>query len=176
MALLSILRYPDPRLHKVAARVERVDDKIRQLIKDMAETMHAAPGVGLAATQVDVHLRVIVIDVSETRDQLQVFVNPEIVAASGQADREEGCLSVPGVYEKVARAERVTVRAQDAEGRAFERDAEGMLAVCIQHEMDHLEGKVFVEKLSRLKRGRILARLKKQGRRAAEPDARRPAL
>src|SRR5262245_35350769 len=176
MALLSILRYPDPRLHQVAARVTRVDDKIRKLIKDMAATMYAAPGIGLAATQVDVHLRVIVIDVSDTHDQLRVFVNPEIIAASGESDCEEGCLSVPGVYEKVLRAERVTVRALDAEGREFDLDADGLLAVCIQHEMDHLEGKVFVEKLSRLKQGRILARLKKQGRRATQPDARRLAL
>lgn len=176
MASLSILRYPDPRLHKVAARVTHVDDKIRKLIKDMADTMYAAPGVGLAATQLDVHLRVIVIDLSDTHDQLRVFVNPEIVAASGQSDCEEGCLSVPGVYEKVMRAGRVTVRALDAEGREFDLDADGLLAVCIQHEMDHLEGKVFVEKLSRLKQGRILARLKKQGRRAEQPDARRLAL
>jgi peptide deformylase len=176
MAALSILRYPDPRLHKIAARVPHVDDKIRKLIKDMSDAMYAAPGVGLAATQVDVHLRVIVIDISATHDQLKVFVNPEIVAASGQSDCEEGCLSVPGVYEKVMRAERVTVRALDAEDREFTLEADGLLAVCIQHEMDHLEGKVFVEKLSRLKQGRILARLKKQGRRAAEPDARRLAL
>ena len=176
MTSLSILRYPDPRLLKVAARVARVDDKIRKLIKDMTETMYAAPGVGLAATQVDMHLRIIVIDISETHDQLRVFVNPEIVSASGQSDCEEGCLSVPGVYEKVTRAGRVTVRALDAGGREFDLDADGLLAVCIQHEMDHLEGKVFVEKLSRLKQGRILARLKKQGRRAAEPDARRLAL
>src|SRR5688572_10904068 len=119
MSLLPILRYPDPRLHTVAAIVHRVDDKIRKLIKDMADTMYTAPGVGLAATQVDVHLRVIVIDVSETHDQLRVFVNPEIVAATGESDCEEGCLSVPGVYEKVTRAERVTVRALDAEGREF---------------------------------------------------------
>jgi peptide deformylase len=138
--------------------------------------MYAAPGVGLAATQVDVHLRVIVIDVSDTHDQLRVFVNPEILAATGESDCEEGCLSVPGVYEKVTRAERVTVRALDAEGREFILEADGLLAVCIQHEMDHLEGKVFVEKLSRLKQNRILARLKKQGRHAAEPDARRLAL
>lgn len=176
MTSLSILRYPDPRLHQVAARVARVDNKIRKLIKDMADAMYAAPGVGLAATQVDVHLRVIVIDVSDTHDQLRVFVNPEIIAASGQSDCEEGCLSVPGVYEKVMRAGRVTVRALDAEGREFDLDADGLLAVCIQHEMDHLEGKVFVEKLSRLKQGRILARLKKQGRRAPQPDARRLAL
>jgi peptide deformylase len=175
MSLLSILQYPDPRLHTVAAKVTRVNDKIRKLINDIVQTMYAAPGVGLAATQVDVHLRIIVIDISGAHDQLKVFVNPEIIAASGQSDLEEGCLSVPGVYDKVARAERITVRALDAEGREFTLDADGLLAVCIQHEMDHLEGKVFVEKLSRLKQNRILTRIKKQGRRA-EPDARRPAL
>jgi peptide deformylase len=176
MSVLTILRYPDPRLHQVAARVERFDDKIRQLINDMADTMYAAPGVGLAATQVDVHLRVIVIDISETRDQLKVFVNPELTATSGVADREEGCLSVPDVYEKVQRAERVTVRAQDGDGRPYTLEAEGLLAVCIQHEMDHLEGRVFVEKLSRLKQNRIRARLKKQERRQPAPDAGRAVL
>ncbi|HEY7657033.1 MAG TPA: peptide deformylase [Burkholderiales bacterium] len=176
MPLLSILRYPDPRLHKRALRVETVTDDIRQLIKDMAASMYAAPGIGLAATQVNVHQRIIVIDVSETHDQLQVFINPEILSASGDADIEEGCLSVPGVYEKVRRAERVTVRALDAEGKPFTLEADGVLAVCIQHEMDHLEGKVFVEKLSRLKQSRILARLKKQERRTMEPDARRLVL
>lgn len=176
MALLPILRYPDPRLHQRAATVDRVDDGIRKLIKDMAESMYAAPGIGLAATQVDVHLRVIVIDVAETRDQLLVLVNPELIAASGEADYEEGCLSVPGVYEKVRRAERITVRALDADGNAYTREADGVLAVCIQHEMDHLEGKVFVERLSRLKQGRILSRFKKQGRRTAEPEPRRLVL
>ena len=176
MALLTILQYPDPRLHKRASRVEAVSDDIRILIKDMAETMYAAPGVGLAATQVNVHLRVIVIDVSETHDQLRVFINPEIAAASGDADMEEGCLSVPGVYEKVRRAERVTVHALNADGEPFTLEADGVLAVCIQHEMDHLEGKVFVEKLSRLKQGRILARFRKQERRTMEPDARRLVL
>jgi peptide deformylase len=166
MALLPILRYPDPRLHKVATRVDRVDDRIRKLINDMAATMYAAPGVGLAATQVDVHECVIVIDTSETRDQLNVFVNPEIVAASGEADCEEGCLSVPGIYEKVRRAERITVRALNTAGEAFTLDAEGLLSVCIQHEMDHLEGKVFVEYLSRLKQNRILAKLRKLERKA----------
>ena len=166
MALLPILRYPDPRLHKVAAKVDRVDEKIRKLINDMAETMYAAPGVGLAATQVDVHKRIIVIDTSETRDQLNVFVNPELVAASGEADCEEGCLSVPGVYEKVRRAERITVRALNATGAPYTLEAQGLLAVCIQHEMDHLEGKVFVEYLSRLKQNRILAKLRKQERKA----------
>lgn len=166
MALLPILHYPDPRLHKVAAPVRRVDDKIHKLIKDMAETMYAAPGIGLAATQVNVHVRLIVIDISETRDQLQVFINPELLAAEGEAECEEGCLSVPGIYEKVSRAERVTVSALDAIGEPRTVTAEGLLAVCIQHEMDHLVGKVFVEKLSRLKRQRITARLAKQQRQA----------
>jgi peptide deformylase len=166
MALLRILRYPDPRLHKVAVEVNGVDDNIRRLIKDMAETMYAAPGVGLAATQVDVHKRVIVVDISDTHDQLKAFVNPKILEASGIADCEEGCLSVPGIYEKVRRAERVTVAALDQGGRPFAFEAEGTLAVCIQHEIDHLDGKVFVEYLSRLKQQRILARLKKQMRQA----------
>ena len=176
MALLSILRYPDPRLHRRSAKVDRVNERIRKLIKDMAQTMYAAPGIGLAATQVDVLLQVIVIDIAETRDQLRVFINPELLAASGDAELEEGCLSVPGVYEKVQRAERVTVRALDGGGELFTLDAEGLLAVCIQHEMDHLEGKVFVDKLSRLKQGRILARLRKQERRTVEPEARRLVL
>ena len=166
MALMPILRYPDPRLHKVAARVEQVDDGIRKLINDMAETMYAAPGVGLAATQVDVHKRIIVVDVSETHDQLHVLVNPEIIAASGEADCEEGCLSVPGIYEKVRRAQQIRVRALNAAGDAFTLEAADLLAVCIQHEMDHLEGKVFVEYLSRLKQNRILAKLRKQERKA----------
>jgi peptide deformylase len=164
MALLPILQYPDPKLYTVAARVGAVDDDIRQLIKNMADTMYAAPGVGLAATQVDDHRRVIVIDISEAHDQLQVFVNPEILASSGTATCEEGCLSVPGIFEKVERAQRITVRALDAAGRNFTLDVEGLLAVCIQHEMDHLEGKVFVDYLSRLKQQRILAKLKKQKR------------
>ena len=176
MALLPILRYPDPRLNQRAAKVIRVDEQIRKLIKDMADTMYAAPGIGLAATQVNVRLRVIVVDVSEARDQLRVFVNPELVAASGAADIEEGCLSVPGVYEKVRRAERVTVRAIDADGAPYTLEADGLLAVCIQHEIDHLEGTVFVDKLSRLKQRRILARLKKSERRAVVPDGRRLVL
>jgi peptide deformylase len=166
MAILRILRYPDPRLYKVAAKVSRVDSEIRKLIKDMAQTMYAAPGIGLAATQVDVHKRVIVIDISETRDQLRVFVNPEILEASGEAECEEGCLSVPGIYEKVRRAEHVKVRALDAEGRQYVLEAEGLLAVCVQHETDHLEGKVFVDYLSRLKRQRVIAKLNKQLRQA----------
>ncbi len=164
MALLPILHYPDPRLHKIAVNVARVDDNIRKLIKDMSQTMYAAPGIGLAATQVDVHKRVIVIDISETHDQLKVFVNPRILEASGEAECEEGCLSVPGVYEKVRRAERVKVAALDTEGQPFTLEADGLLAVCVQHEIDHLQGKVFVEYLSRLKQQRILAKLKKQQR------------
>jgi len=176
MALLHILRYPDERLHTVASRVAQVDDKIRQLIKDMAETMYAAPGVGLAATQVDVHKRVIVIDVSEAHDQLKAFINPELVATSGESDVEEGCLSVPGIFEKVRRAERITVRALDADGKPFTLEADGLLAVCIQHEMDHLEGKVFVEYLSRLKQQRILKKLKKQDPGELRPEMARRAV
>ncbi|MCK0510104.1 peptide deformylase [Aromatoleum buckelii] len=164
MALLPILRYPDPRLHKRAAPVAVVDDSIRQLVRDMAETMYEAPGVGLAATQVDVHKRVVVIDVSEDRSTLRAFINPEILEKSGEQTCEEGCLSVPGVYEKVTRAERVKVRALDERGEPFELDAEGLLAVCIQHEIDHLDGRVFVEYLSPLKLGRIKARLAKKAR------------
>jgi peptide deformylase len=167
VAKLPILLYPDARLHKVAKPIDHVNDEIRQLIKDMAETMYAAPGVGLAATQVDVHVRIIVVDTSPTRDNLLAFINPEIIAASGEADFEEGCLSVPGIYEKLKRAQNIRVRAQDADGALFEMTAEGLQAVCIQHEMDHLDGKVFVEKLSRLKRQRILAKVKKRQRESA---------
>ena len=166
MAILPILRYPDPRLHKVAARVVRVDDKIRNLIKDMADTMYAAPGIGLAATQVNIHQRIIVIDISETRDQLQVLVNPELLEATGEAECEEGCLSVPGIFEKVRRAQHIKARAWDAGGELRTFEVEGLLAACIQHEMDHLVGKVFVEYLSRLKQRRIAARLTKQLKRA----------
>ena len=166
MALLPILHYPDPRLHKIAVPVKRVDDKIRKIIKDMADTMYAAPGIGLAATQVDIHLRVIVIDISETRDQLQTFINPEIISAEGEAECEEGCLSVPGIFEKVTRAAKVMMSALDENGRQRKLEADGLLAVCIQHEMDHLIGRVFVEKLSRLKQQRIVAKLSKQQRQA----------
>jgi peptide deformylase len=168
MAVRTLLRYPDARLHQVARPVQVFDDRLRELVRDMAETMYAAPGVGLAATQVDVHERVIVIDISETHDQLQVFVNPEIVSSSG--DRkvyEEGCLSVPGIYEEVERPDRVRVRAFDADGKPFEVDADGLLAVCLQHEMDHLNGRVFVQYLSRLKQSRIRARMHKLEREAA---------
>ncbi|MFZ4758836.1 MAG: peptide deformylase [Burkholderiaceae bacterium] len=168
MAVLDILRYPDSRLHKVARPVAQVDDRIRRLVADMAETMYAAPGIGLAATQVDVHERVIVIDTSEGRDQLQVFINPEIVATGAERKAyEEGCLSVPGIYEDVERAERVTVRALDANGVPFDLEAEGLLAVCLQHEMDHLQGKVFVQYLSRLKQSRIRGKMSKIDRQVA---------
>ena len=162
MALLNILEYPDPRLKKVASPVSAFTPEIEKLVRDMAETMYAAPGVGLAATQVDVHRRIIVIDISDTKDDLRVFINPELTAAEGEAECEEGCLSVPGYYDKVTRAERITVRAFDERGQPFTLDAGGLLAVCIQHEMDHLEGKVFVEKLSPLKRARLLAKLRKK--------------
>jgi peptide deformylase len=160
--ILPILEYPDPRLKKVASPVVAFTPEIEKLVADMAETMYAAPGIGLAATQVDVHKRVIVMDISEARDELRVFVNPELVAAEGEAEAEEGCLSVPGYYDKVTRAARVRVRAQDARGQPFEVDADDLLAVCIQHEMDHLVGKVFVDYLSPLKRARLAARQKKK--------------
>ena len=167
MARLHILRYPDPRLHKIAAPVAKVDEGIRKLVADMAETMYAAPGVGLAATQVDVHKQVIVIDTSDSRDELLTLINPEILVATGESDCEEGCLSVPGIYEKIARAEHIVVRALDANGESYTMEADGLLAVCIQHEMDHLKGKVFVEYLSRLKQTRIRAKLQKQQRQSA---------
>ena len=164
MAILPILQYPDDRLHKVAKRVEIVDESIRKLAGDMAETMYSAPGVGLAATQVDRHIRLIVVDVSETHDDLKVLINPELIESTGKSEAEEGCLSVPGIYEKVSRAESIKVRAQDEFGKTFTLEAEGLLAVCIQHEMDHLQGRVFVEYLSQLKQSRIRAKLKKQRR------------
>jgi peptide deformylase len=167
MAALSILHYPDPKLYRKAEPVAEVDESVRQLVRDMAETMYAAPGVGLAATQVDVHKRVVVIDASESRDQLLVLINPEIVSREGAQYCEEGCLSVPGIYEPVERAERVTVRALDLDGKPFTLTADKLLAVCIQHELDHLEGKVFVDYLSRLKQQRIKAKLQKQFRKTA---------
>ena len=167
MAILNILRYPDARLHKTAAAVTVFDEALKRLVADMTDTMYAAPGIGLAATQVDVHKQVIVIDVSERRDSLVVLINPEILDASGVSDIEEGCLSVPGIYDTVERAERVKVRAYDQNGNAFTLEAQGLLAVCIQHEMDHLKGKVFVESLSQLKQQRIRARIAKQLRKTA---------
>jgi len=164
MALLNILEHPDPRLRKLAAPVAAVTPDIQKLVRDMAETMYAAPGIGLAATQVNVHKRVIVIDISDARAELRVFINPEIVAAEGAAENEEGCLSIPGYYDKVTRAARIAVRAQDDAGRAFELETEGLLAVCVQHEMDHLSGKLFVDYLSELKRQRIRKKLEKERR------------
>lgn len=162
--ILNILEYPDPRLKKVAGPVTTFGPEIQRLVRDMAETMYSAPGVGLAATQVDVHKRIIIIDSSEARDELRVFVNPEILEAEGEVECEEGCLSVPGYYDKVTRAAKVRVRAQDEHGKPYELAADGLLAVCIQHEMDHLVGKVFVDYLSPLKRARLASRLKKKQR------------
>jgi len=161
MAILSILNYPDARLHTVAKPVKEVNASVRRLIADMADTMYAAPGIGLAATQVDEHIQLIVIDTSREQNDLQVFVNPKITKKSGSQDYEEGCLSVPGVYESVTRAEKITVEALDKDGKKFTLDAEGLLSVCIQHEMDHLLGKVFVEYLSPLKRNRIKTKMVK---------------
>ncbi|MBM3367592.1 MAG: peptide deformylase [Betaproteobacteria bacterium] len=167
MAILNILRYPDARLHKVAEPVKVFDESHKRLVGDMTETMYAAPGIGLAASQVDVHKQIIVVDVSERRDSLVVLVNPEIIEASGVSDIEEGCLSVPGIYDTIERAERIKVRAFDQNGNAFMLQAQGLLSVCIQHEMDHLKGKVFVEHLSQLKQQRIRARIAKQLRKSA---------
>jgi peptide deformylase len=167
MAILNILKYPDSRLHTVAKSVQQVDDTIRSLIADMAETMYAAPGIGLAATQVDMHQQIIVIDVSEERNDLKVFINPRLTRTAGDADREEGCLSVPGVFDTVSRAAEITVEALDRDGDAFTLQASDILAVCIQHEMDHLQGKVFVEYLSQLKQNRIRTKMRKAQRKAA---------
>ena len=164
MALLPILRFPDPRLKKVAAPVVKVDDGLRKLAADMAETMYEAPGIGLAATQVDVHRRLVVIDISEERNQLRVFINPELTRSEGSALGEEGCLSVPGIYDKVERAEQVTVKYLDLDGQPQTLAADGLLAVCIQHEIDHLNGTVFVDHLSQLKQTRIKNKLAKQAR------------
>ena len=162
MALLTILHYPDPRLKKVAKLVIAVDDRIRRLVRDMADTMYEAPGIGLAASQVDVHEQVIVIDLSETHDELRVFINPRILETGGEVlPHEEGCLSVPGVYDRVERPERVRLAALNERGEAFELEAEGLLAVCIQHEMDHLRGRLFVDYLSQLKQNRIKTRMRK---------------
>ena len=164
MALLNILHFPDPRLRTRAVPVERVDEAVRQLVDDMFETMYAAPGIGLAATQVNVHRRVIVIDISENKDRPLCLINPVITARDGIEEMEEGCLSVPGVYERVSRADRITLRALDRDGAPFSLDADGLLAVCIQHEMDHLEGKLFIDYLSELKRTRIRKRMEKRER------------
>jgi peptide deformylase len=167
MAIVDILQYPDPRLHVPAARVEKIDATTRQLVSDMAETMYAAEGVGLAATQVNVHQQIVIIDVSPDRSDLRVFINPEITRREGMVFNQEGCLSVPGIYDNVERADSVTVTALDANGSRFTLNASGLLAACIQHELDHLQGKVFVEHLSELKQNRIRAKLKKRQRKAA---------
>lgn len=165
MPLRTILRYPDSRLHKVAKPVTVFDDRLKQLVADMAETMYEAPGIGLAATQIDVHEQVIVLDISETRDQLQVLINPEILWASEEKRvYDEGCLSVPGIFDGVERPSQVRIRALNVDGVASEFEADGLLAVCVQHEMDHLRGKVFVEYLSPLKRNRIKSKLQKEER------------
>ena len=164
MAILKILQYPDERLHTIAKPVPAVTAAARKLIHDMVETMYAAPGIGLAATQVDVHQQIIVLDISETHDNLLVFINPQIVSSSGEIEREEGCLSVPGIYEKLRRAERITVQALNEQGAPFTLEADDFLATCVQHEIDHLRGKVFVEYLSQLKQSRIRAKLKKHRR------------
>lgn len=164
MAILDILNYPDPRLHTVAKPVKEVNAAVRHLIDDMAETMYAAPGIGLAATQVNQHIQLLLVDTSETKDQLQVFINPKILERDGEQVYEEGCLSVPGIYESVTRAEKILVEALDKDGKRFTLEAHGLLSVCIQHEMDHLQGKVFVEYLSPLKRNRIKNKMLKQHR------------
>jgi peptide deformylase len=165
MTLLTVLHYPDPRLHKVAKPVAAVDDRVRKIVADMAETMYHAPGVGLAATQVDIHERIIVIDVSEEQDQLMVFINPELVWSSPEKKSWcEGCLSVPEFYDEVERPDRIRVKALDVNGKPFELEADGLLSVCLQHEMDHLLGKVFVEYLSFLKRNRISLKMKKRAK------------
>ncbi len=168
MALLDILHFPDPRLRVKAKPVAEVTDQHRRLIADMLETMYAAPGIGLAAVQVGVHERIIVVDVSDDSDQPQAFINPEILSKEGTEVMQEGCLSVPGVYEDVERAERIRVRARDRQGRPLEFDADGLLAVCIQHEIDHLDGKLFVDYLSDLKRQRIRKRIEKEERERQE--------
>ena len=169
MALLEILEFPDPRLRTKAVPIDTVDDGVRKLIADMFETMYAAPGIGLAATQVNVHKRLLVVDVSEERNQPLALINPEIVTRDGVEESEEGCLSVPGIFEKVRRAERIKLRALDRNGISFEMEAEGLLAVCIQHEMDHLEGKLFVDYLSELKRTRIRGKLEKERKQRKPP-------
>ena len=173
MAKLAIMEYPDPRLRIRAEPVTKVDSEIRQLVADLLETMYAAEGIGLAATQVDRHLRVIVVDVSDAGNEPHCLINPEIVEASGEATASEGCLSVPEYYDTVARAERIRVRFLDRDGKSVELEAGGMLAVCIQHEMDHLEGKLFVDYLSELKRQRIRKKLEKSARRDAEKSGQR---
>jgi len=175
MAILDILQFPDPRLRERARPVDTVDEGIRTLVDDMLETMYAAPGIGLAATQVNVHRRVLVIDISEDKSEPRVFINPEILEREGVEEMDEGCLSVPGIYERVQRAERIRVRALDRDGQPFELEADGLLAVCIQHEIDHLDGKLFVDYLSQLKRQRIRKKLEKQQRQQGDRPAAKQA-
>lgn len=169
MATLDILQYPDPYLRHRASPVEAVDDRIRQIVGDMLDTMYAAPGIGLAATQVGIDARIAVIDISESKDDPLVLINPELDGAEGSETSEEGCLSIPGVYEKVTRPECITLRALDRDGNAYQCHADGLLAVCIQHEVDHLDGRLFIDRLSLLKRQRIDKRLAKQRRRDGDP-------
>ncbi len=176
MAILEILRFPDPRLRNEARPVAEVDAAVRQLVDDMFETMYEAPGIGLAATQVNVAQRVVVIDISEEHDEPLCFINPEILEREGEEQMEEGCLSVPGFFESVTRAERVKVRALDCDGKPFELDADGLLAVCIQHEIDHLDGKLFVDYLSNLKRQRIRKKLEKEARQRTDESASRRVI
>jgi peptide deformylase len=176
MAILDILRFPDARLRNVARPVEQVDDAVRKLIDDMLETMYEAPGIGLAAIQVNEPLRVIVVDISEERNAPLALVNPEILEKHGEEQMDEGCLSVPGIYEPVQRAERIRVRALDRDGEVFEKDVDGLLAVCIQHEIDHLDGKLFVDYLSNLKRQRIRKKLEKEARLAGDKAQGRRAI
>lgn len=164
MALRDILTYPDPRLRTIAKPVVTFDADLRELVTDMTETLYAAPGIGLAATQIDVHLRVIIIDISPDQNDLHVFVNPQLTDLQGETENEEGCLSVPGIYDNVQRSEKVSVSAMDTKGKSFELDADEMLAVCIQHEIDHLDGKVFVDYLSPLKQQRIGKKMQKRQR------------
>jgi peptide deformylase len=172
MAKLEILEFPDPRLRTVAKPVEQFDAALRQLVDDMVETMYDAQGIGLAATQVNVHQRLLVLDVSENQDTPRVYVNPEIVEREGSETCEEGCLSVPGIYAEVSRAERITVAAQDAEGQAFREALDGLQAICVQHEIDHLEGKLFVDYLSPLKQRMVAKKLEKQRKVAGQKPAR----
>ena len=167
MAILEILEFPDPRLRTIASPVAEVDDSLRRLIADMFETMYAAPGIGLAASQVNVHKRLLVLDISDEKNQPMVFINPEFEPISGEQEYNEGCLSVPGFYDNVTRHDRIRVRALDRDGKPFELEADGLLSVCIQHEMDHLNGKLFVDYLSRLKRDRVKTRLEKERARRA---------
>ncbi|MGH8427193.1 MAG: peptide deformylase [Gammaproteobacteria bacterium] len=175
MALLPILHFPDPRLRERARRVEAVDEALQGTLDDLFETMYAAPGVGLAATQVGIARQVAVIDVSEEKNEPRVFINPELLAREGSCDSEEGCLSVPGYYDAIQRAERVTVRALDRDGKHFELEAEGLLAICIQHEIDHLNGRLFIDYLSDLKRRRLRRQLEKARREARLEEADTPA-